>query len=165
MNEVIEVIKEITIQIVSAFVGSLGFSLLFSLKGKRLFWASLGGAIAWAVYLVVDALTNNLFLDGVVSAMVATAYAEIFARILKTPKTAFIFPAIVPMVPGGGLYYTMSNLLLGNLEKGIKYATETLSTAIALAFGIVVVILWVRVFKYLRQKKNVKEGKANETNI
>ena len=148
-----ELVKEITIQIVSSFLGSLGFSLLFNLKGKRLLWASLGGTLSWAIFLVVEALTNNLFLCGVISAMVATAYSEIFARILKTPKTAFIFPAIVPMVPGGSLYYTMSHVISGNMEAALQYATSTLSMAIALAFGIVVVILWVKVIKRYKQKK------------
>ena len=77
----IELLKEIIIQVISSFLGSFGFSMLFNLKGKRLLWASLGGTFAWAVYLIVDALTGNLFLCGVISAMVATAYSEIFARI------------------------------------------------------------------------------------
>ena len=149
----IELIKEIAVQIVSSYLGSLGFSLLFNLKGKRLLWASLGGTLSWAIYLVVEALSRNLFLCGVISAMVATAYSEIFARILKTPKTAFIFPAIVPMVPGGSLYYTMSHIISGNMEEALRYATSTLSMAIALAFGIVVVILWVKVIKRYKQNK------------
>ena len=152
MNE--EQIIEGIIQIISAIIGSLGFSMLFCLKGKKLLWATLGGGIAWSVYLVVQVLGGGLFLCGVVSAMVATAYSEIFARILKTPKTAFIFPAIVPMVPGGGLYYTMSNALSKNFDKALKYASDTLSTAIALAFGIVVVIMFVKVVKHLKKKKH-----------
>lgn len=149
-----ELIKEIAVQIISSFLGSLGFSLLFNLKGKRLLWASLGGVFAWAVYLVVDALSHNLFLCGVISAMVATAYSEIFARILKTPKTAFIFPAIVPMVPGGSLYYTMSNLILGNTDAALEYAKKTMWMAIALAFGIVVVIISVKIIKHYQKKKS-----------
>lgn len=149
----VELIKEISVQIISSFLGSLGFALLFNLRGKRLLWASLGGAFAWAVFLVIEALTNNLFLCGVISAMVGTAYSEIFARILKTPKTAFIFPAIVPMVPGGSLYYTMSHIISGNTDEAWKFGANTLSMAIALAFGIVVVILWVKVIKRYKKKK------------
>ena len=146
--------KESALQIAWALTGSLGFSLLYSLRGKRLLWASLGGAVAWAVYIFVSYYSNgNLFLCGTVSAMVATAYSEVFARILKTPKTAFIFPAIVPMVPGGGLYYTMSNLITKDYTKAIEYALNTFTTAIALAFGIVVVILWVKTVKYIKAKK------------
>ena len=149
----VELIKEIAVQIISSFLGSLCFALLFNLRGKRLLWASLGGAFAWAVFLVIEALTNNLFLCGVISAMVGTAYSEIFARILKTPKTAFIFPAIVPMVPGGSLYYTMSHIISGNTDEAWKFGAKTLSMAIALAFGIVVVILWVKVIKRYKKKK------------
>ena len=149
----VELLIKIATQIVSSFLGSLGFSLLFNLTGKRLVWASLGGTFAWAVYLAVDAITGNLFLCGVISAMVATAYSEIFARILKTPKTAFIFPAIVPMVPGGSLYYTMSSFIMGNSDEALDHAKNTLGMAVALAFGIVVVILWVKTMKHIKKKK------------
>ena len=150
----VEMFISVATQIGSSFVGSLGFSMLFNLRGKRLFWASFGGSVAWGAYLIVKALSSgNLFLCGVISAMVATAYSEIFARILKTPKTAFIFPAIVPMVPGGGLYYTMSHFISGNTPGAIKYASDTLTTAIALAFGIVVIILWVKIYKHLKNLK------------
>lgn len=142
--------ETVFIQITSALLGSLGFSILFALRGKRLLWAAMGGGIAWGVYLLTDALTSNLFICGIISAMVATSYSEVFARILKTPKTAFIFPAIIPMVPGGGLYYTMSNIINKDYVNALKYASDTFTTAIALAFGIVIVIIWVKVFKYIK---------------
>jgi len=148
-----EIIKEISVQIISSILGSLGFALLFSLGGKRLLWATLGGGIAWGVYLLVEAMGAGLFLCGVVSSMVATAYSEVLARILKTPKTAFIFPAIVPMVPGGGLYYTMANVLTKDYAEAMKYASNTITTAIALAFGIVVVIIWVKLIKHIKSRK------------
>ena len=148
-----EAIKEIAVQIISAILGSLGFALLFSLGGKKLLWATLGGGIAWSVYLLVEATGAGLFVCGVVSAMVATAYSEIMARILKTPKTAFIFPSIVPMVPGGGLYYAMSNVLAKDYEQAAKYASNTITTAIALAFGIVVVIIGVKLFKRIKASR------------
>lgn len=151
-----ELLKEGALEILFAFAGALGFSLLFSLRGKKLFWGALGGAVAWLFYLIIETLTGSLFLCGIVSAMVATAYSEIFARILKTPKTAFIFTAIVPMVPGGNLYYAMSNMLTNNFEAAIRYASDTLIMAVALAFGIVVVILWVKVTKHVKAKKKIQ---------
>ena len=151
-----ELLKEGALEILFAFIGAFGFSLLFSLRGKRLFWAAFGGAVAWAFYFIVEILTSNMFLCGIVSAMVATAYSEIFARILKTPKTAFIFTAIVPMVPGGSLYYAMSNMITSNIDMALKYATDTIVMAVALALGIVVVILWVKVTKHIKAKKNIR---------
>ena len=49
--------KQILIQLVTAFIGSLGFGLLFGLRMKHVFWAALGGMIAWGIYLGVYALT------------------------------------------------------------------------------------------------------------
>ncbi len=152
----VELLIKLITQIVSSFLGSLGFSLLFNMKGKSLVWASLGGTFAWCVYLVFDALTGNLFLCGVVSAIVATIYSEVFARILKTPKTAFIFPSIVPMVPGGSLYYTMSNFIMGNSDEALMHAKNTLSMAVALAFGIVVVIIGVKAINHIKKKRYIK---------
>ena len=57
------------------------------------------------------------------------------------------------MVPGGSLYYTMSNIISGNAEEALRYAKNTLGMAIALAFGIVVVILWVKVVKHFKKNK------------
>ena len=42
------------IQIISAFVGSIGFAIFFKMKGKQIPLAGFGGAITWAVYLSVQ---------------------------------------------------------------------------------------------------------------
>ena len=52
--------------------------------------------------------------------------SEIFARMLKAPATVFLIIGIVPLVPGGGLYYTMDALIDGDMalfaQKGIRAA-------------------------------------------
>ena len=42
---------DMAIQVISAFVGSLGFGLLFRVKRDKLFWGALGGAMSWIFYL------------------------------------------------------------------------------------------------------------------
>ena len=39
------------LQLVTAVLGSLGFSLIFNVRGKTLFWGALGGLLAWGSYL------------------------------------------------------------------------------------------------------------------
>ena len=36
------------VQVLAAWAGALGFSILFNLRGKKLFWVSLGGLLVWA---------------------------------------------------------------------------------------------------------------------
>lgn len=45
------------------------------------------------------------------AAIAVTIYAEIFARIKKTPTSTFLIVPMIPLIPGGVLYYTMSYAL------------------------------------------------------
>ena len=41
--------EQIVIQLVTAYIGSLGFALLFGLRAKHLFPAALGGMSGWGI--------------------------------------------------------------------------------------------------------------------
>ena len=73
--------KQILIQLVTAFIGSLGFGLLFGLRIKHVFWAALGGMIAWGIYLGVYALIPSLFLANLCASVFAVTYAELMAHL------------------------------------------------------------------------------------
>ena len=63
--------KDVIIQLVTAFLGSLGFTLLFGLRRRYLFAASLGGGLAWGVYLAVEAWMKQGLLAGLIAAAFA----------------------------------------------------------------------------------------------
>ena len=89
------------VQILSSFIGALGFSILFNMRGKKLFFAGLGGFVSWTVYLVLASMTTSTFLPNLAASMAATIYAEVLARLSKSPATIFLIGAIIPLVPGG----------------------------------------------------------------
>jgi len=62
----------------AAFFSCVGFSIVFNLKGWNIVYASVGGAIGWAVYLVTPALGGEL-LRFFVATVAITVYAEIMA--------------------------------------------------------------------------------------
>lgn len=41
------------LQIITAFLGSLGFSVLFNIRRTKLLIAGLGGMLSWSVYLLL----------------------------------------------------------------------------------------------------------------
>ena len=53
----------IIMQLATAFLGSLGFALLFQVRRKRLLLASLGGLLAWGVYLLMGMATDQDVID------------------------------------------------------------------------------------------------------
>ena len=130
----------IVIQLLMAFLGALGFALVFGMRKRYLFLASLGGLLAWAVYLTVEALLSVEFLSGLMAAAFAVLYAELMARRLKTPATLLVIPAIIPLVPGGSLYYTMACVVRRDFAGARSYGLQTAEFALAIAAGLSLVI-------------------------
>lgn len=50
------------VQLLSALCGSFGFALIFGLRGKSVFYATIGGMLTWGVYLIGASFGENLFL-------------------------------------------------------------------------------------------------------
>lgn len=141
------------LQLIYAFIGSFGFALLFNIKLKRLFPASLGGMLAWGVYLITNYLMNNLFFAVFSASVFAALYSEIAARIFKAPTTIFTIPALIPLVPGRSLFYTMQNAVLSDWDKVLYFALETVIFILAITLGLSIVSA---LFKMFTKKKTVE---------
>ena len=125
------------IQILTATVGSLGFGILFNVRGKGLLAVAVGGGAAWALYLCFFALTESLGFSYFLVSFAVSLYAEVMARVYKAPAIIFISPSLIPLVPGASLYYTMSHALSSNTESFLSSALTTVIAAAALAIGII----------------------------
>lgn len=133
------------IQTLTAFLGSLGFSVLFNIKRTKLLIAGFGGVISWGIFLLINNfITDNEVFGYFIASMAVTIYSEIFARIKKTPTTTFLVSGIIPMIPGGALYYTMNYALKNDWEMFSKTGTYTVQLAIAIAVGIIVISTLVK---------------------
>ena len=130
---------EYLIQLITAFLGSLGFAIVFNIKRANILISSLGGFLSWGVYLLVNFLINNDAMSYFVAAVITTLYAEAFARIKKSPATILLICSVVPLIPGGALYYTMRYAFTGEWDMFSKHGLKTLILAASLAFGVIVV--------------------------
>ena len=144
-------------QILMGFLGSLGFSILFHIKGRRLVIASLGGLISWTVFLLLEGVLPGEPVRYFLASAAVTVYAEVFARIVKTPTTTFLVPSLIPLIPGGSLYYTMNYALNEQWSAFGSKAFYTLELAAALALGIIAVTTLTRMtmvaVRYLKGHK------------
>ncbi len=123
------------VPILMAAVGSVSFGMFFGIISKKLIFSALGGALTWSVYLTAMHFHISEPICYALAAASGTLFAEILARIVKTPVTLFIITSIIPLVPGGALYYTMLGLLQGNQEVFLLKGSYTLSAAGAMALG------------------------------
>ena len=123
-----------------ALLATFGFGILFNIRGRNLIFSCIGGGIGWLVLLIFQQKLNmsptfSLFAASIIIGI----YSEIMARILKSPVTTFAVCAIMPMVPGNGMYYTMYESVNGNAAKALSTGIQTLVSAGAIAVGIVLV--------------------------
>ena len=126
------------LQLAAAWVGSLGFAMLFNVRGKKLPLASLGGLLAWAVYLLIARHTSNDYLCGFCASVALTLYAEVMAILEKSPVTVFLVSAAIPLIPGAALYRAMDGLMHGKLEGFVQYGRYALLFADSMSAGITV---------------------------
>ena len=153
------------IQLITGTLGSLGFCLLYNLRGRKLLIASLGGFVAWFVYLIFQFMIPDESIRYLISSAVITVYAEVFARVLKTPTTTFLLPADIPLVPGSSLYYTMNFALNTQWQPFISRAFYTLQLALCIAVGIIAVTTFTRItmliIRRLRKQAHISHFHPN----
>ncbi len=126
-------------QCILAFISSLGFGVLFNIKGKNLFFAAIGGTISWFFYKLFKNMNISEITSLFISSIFFSIYSELCARILKTPVTTIIVCALIPLVPGAGMYYTMYEIISGNSSKALELGLSTMGSAGSLALGIILV--------------------------
>mgnify|MGYP004653555623 FL=1 len=136
-------VKDFVIGVVFALVSTFGFSFLFQVDLKRIPLAVLGGGVEWATYLIVTQLGGDTFVATLIASVIATFYSETCAHICRTPATVFLMPSLIPLVPGGSLYYTMSNLLSGDYSEAWVYGRATIYVVLGIAGGVVAASLLV----------------------
>lgn len=126
--------------IITGCLGAAGFALLYNIRGKRFVFAALGGLLAIAAYVALRFVLDNEILNYFICSLSVSLYAEIMARVLKTPTTTFVITGLIPLIPGSSLYYTMTGAFSGNLNSFIEKGLYTLGLAGALAAGIIVTL-------------------------
>jgi len=146
---------------VYAFLATLGFCIVFDIKKPSfLVVASAVGTLGWLVFLLLEGITSEV-LRYFFATILVSLLSELSARLLKAPATVFLIPGIVPLVPGGGLYYTMTYLLDGDFSGFANKGIQTASYAAAIAAGVSIVTSLVRMILW----KRFARPKANNPTI
>ena len=137
------------LQVLAATVGALGFGILFQIRGGRLLPVAFGGGLGWLLYLLLCRAIPDEAVNYFIVALVVSLYAEIMARVLKSPATIFLAPSLIPLVPGASLYYTMSHAFDGNMLLFADKAIATVKLAAALAVGVILSAIIMKLYTKL----------------
>ncbi len=156
--------KHEAIQVLMAFGGTFGFSVFFHIDKKKLIPVSIAGAFTWILYLASRHLGASEMLGLFLASVASSIMAEVFARVMKAPSTVFVIPILVPLIPGGNLYYTMSHLVLGDTEEFNTFLNLVLWEASSIALGVLVVLSLVHLIRqlesYFAKKSDLPQVKS-----
>ena len=112
--------------------------------------------MTWMVYLLAQHLGFGIFSMNFFATVFAAVYAEIMARIRKFPAISYLVVSIFPLLPGAGIYYTMSFGLNGDIQRAVQKGLETAGIAGSLAVGILLVLTVARLLTEWRIRKMMK---------
>lgn len=141
-------------QCLFAFVGCIGFAIVFNLHGPGVLLCALGGGIAWAVYCLVLTPTGSDITAYFWAALAASLYSEIMARVRKYPAISYLVISVFPMIPGAGVYYTMNYAVQGQMDLFASKGMHTIAIAGVMAVGI---LLGSSVFRMYSDWKSRKK--------
>lgn len=128
------------IEFAVSFIATLAFAVVFNVPVRYLLPGASAGAIGWLIYRLFGSTNTAIFLAAVGIGLLA----EGGARMFRVPVLIIAVPGIIPLVPGVGAYSTMLALVKGDFIGAITTGAETLFAAGAIAVGVAVATVPLR---------------------
>jgi len=118
---------------VCCFLALIAFCVLFHVPKKGIILCAAIGTLGYAVFNMISPGNANL---GYFSAAVLIALcAEASARIIKMPVTIFLISAVIPIVPGLGLFYTMMHVVQNEYLQALQTGAQAMINLAMIAVG------------------------------
>lgn len=122
--------------LLTGFFGTLGFCFILQVPRRAALPAAAVGALAqvlcWLLMLLGMAEPTAVFLAAVMGSLAA----QVLARRMHMVATIFILMAIVPTVPGLGLYRFMEHLGAGNYDIAAAAGTQAMILILVISLGV-----------------------------
>lgn len=117
-------------------IACAAFAVSYNIRPKNLIIASLAALLTECVSEGMMFMGSDEFAACFAAGAVGALYSEIMARILKNPANMYLIISIIPLVPGGMLYSTMSAFVSGDINKGLELSARVIGIAGAIAVGV-----------------------------
>lgn len=127
-----------------AAMAAMFFALLFNVPKNSIPITALLGGIGYLVFLLVGEQSSSQLFGFFVGTFVITILSEMAARLMKLATTIFISIAIIPLVPGLGLYQTMLFFVQNNYNLAFAAGMQTMLAAGTIAMSIAITTLLYR---------------------
>ena len=141
------------IQLLACLVASACFSVLMHQPWSTVPVSALIATAGYGVFLLLEKSTMGYFL----ATLLIGVTCEACARIMKRTATLFVTAAIVPMVPGVGLYNTMRYVVEGDYHQAVNVGAATILGICAIALAITMASVLFSAFSGKRRAGESKQ--------
>ncbi len=123
-------------QMIGCLLASALFALLFRTPVRLIAPASVTAVMGYALSVWAGRELNAEWAGIFLGSLAAALVGEMLATRLRAPATIFLTVAVIPLVPGAGLYNTMLALVQGRSADAAAAGSSTILAAGGIALGL-----------------------------
>lgn len=144
---------EIFAQLVTSFIATAGFGILFNAPKETLIKCGLVGMSGWLVYFMLEGYSGNAVMATLAASVIIAVISQGLAKFYKTPVIIFSVAGIIPLVPGGLAYDAMRHFVESDYNAALGLAAKVLMLAGAIAFGLVFAEVINQISRRINERK------------
>ena len=137
------------IQLLACFFAALAFSVLMNQPRSTVPVSALIAVAGYGLFILLDRGVMAYFLATILIGL----SCEICARVMKRTATLFFTGAIVPLVPGVGLYNTMRYVVEGNYAKAASTGVSTILAICGIALAVTITSVLFSAFAHKKHRE------------
>ena len=130
-------ITEVLRYLLGSFFGAIGFALLTRVPRRALLPSGLIAALVYMVYWLFPMMGISEYMAVFFGCLLGSILGHICARRMRIINTVYLMSAIVPVVPGLGLYRTMASLGQGRMQQGANQGVQAMIIIAMTALGLI----------------------------
>lgn len=127
---------DIVAQLVTSFIASAGFGVLFNAPRQVIIQCGLVGMCGWILYFFLTTGEMNVVPATLLASILVGVLSHLFAKLFKIPIIIFYVSGIIPLVPGGVAYNAMRDFAQDNYHSGVELTAKVLLLAGSIAIGL-----------------------------
>ena len=128
------------IRLICVYIATTCFAIVFNAPKKQLLFCGLAGLFGWTAYEIASIYLDSGAVITFISTIAVTTLSRRLTFVRKQPISVYLISGIIPLVPGSLVYYTVYNMISGEVSKAVFTGIETLKISGAIALGIMVVL-------------------------
>lgn len=146
-----DLILDCLVKLISSFVGTFGFAIFMHAPKRAWLPASAIGGAAYALYWALLQLGMYEPMAMFIGALLGSLLGQYCARRMQMIASIFVLLAMIPLVPGLGLYrcmhYLAQEMYGAGVDAGVRAMVDVVMIALGIAVGSFISRLFVRPVK------------------